>query len=109
MANFSLKVYYEDTDAEGIVYYANYLKYLERARTEFIYSSGLSHKDILSKYKIPPLRIISRYRKLISFSNNFIEEICFSIYCIEVLVFLATIAIGVPSFNLQVMWVCLKL
>ena len=42
MANFSLKVYYEDTDAEGIVYYANYLKYFERARTELIYSCGLN-------------------------------------------------------------------
>ena len=30
----NVKVYYEDTDAGGVVYYANYLKYLERARTE---------------------------------------------------------------------------
>ena len=30
----TVKVYYEDTDAGGVVYYANYLKYLERARTE---------------------------------------------------------------------------
>ena len=37
MANFKFKIYYEDTDAEGIVYYANYLKYFERARTELIY------------------------------------------------------------------------
>ena len=36
-----IRVYYEDTDAGGIVYYANYLKYLERARTELIYSLGL--------------------------------------------------------------------
>ena len=33
---FKVKVYYEDTDAGGIVYYANYLKFLERARTELI-------------------------------------------------------------------------
>ncbi len=31
-----IKVYYEDTDAGGVVYYANYLRYLERARTEFL-------------------------------------------------------------------------
>ena len=34
---FSLQVYYEDTDVGGVVYYANYLKFTERARTEMIY------------------------------------------------------------------------
>ena len=48
MANFSLKVYYEDTDAAGIVYYANYLKFLERARSEAIYSMGLTNKKLLN-------------------------------------------------------------
>lgn len=36
-----LKVYYEDTDAGGVVYYANYLRYLERARTEFLAEKGI--------------------------------------------------------------------
>ena len=36
----TLKVYYEDTDAGGVVYYANYLKFLERARTEALNSKG---------------------------------------------------------------------
>jgi acyl-CoA thioester hydrolase len=35
-------VYYEDTDAGGVVYYANYLKFFERARTEWLRSSGLN-------------------------------------------------------------------
>ncbi len=35
------KIYYHDTDAGGVVYYANYLKYLEEARTEFLESKGL--------------------------------------------------------------------
>ena len=43
------KIYYEDTDAGGVVYYANYLKFLERARSEAIYSLGLSNKVILEK------------------------------------------------------------
>ena len=43
------KIYYEDTDAGGVVYYANYLKFLERARSEAIYSLGLSNKEILEK------------------------------------------------------------
>jgi acyl-CoA thioester hydrolase len=41
-----LKVYYEDTDAGGIVYYANYLKYLERARTEALVTLGFNNKKI---------------------------------------------------------------
>ena len=45
-----VKVYYEDTDAGGIVYYANYLKYLERARTEAIASFGLSNLEIKKKF-----------------------------------------------------------
>jgi acyl-CoA thioester hydrolase len=37
-----VRVYYEDTDAAGVVYYANYLKYLERARTEWLASLGFT-------------------------------------------------------------------
>jgi acyl-CoA thioester hydrolase len=37
-----LKIYYEDTDAGGVVYYANYLRYMERARTEFLSEKGIS-------------------------------------------------------------------
>ena len=45
-----IKVYYEDTDAGGIVYYANYLKYLERARTEALSTIGLSNLQIKDKF-----------------------------------------------------------
>jgi len=45
-----VKVYYEDTDAGEVVYYANYLKYLERARTEALSSIGLSNKIIKKKF-----------------------------------------------------------
>jgi len=40
---FPLRVYYEDTDAAGIVYYANYLKFIERARTEMMRAAGIEH------------------------------------------------------------------
>ena len=43
---YKLKIYYEDTDAGGIVYYANYLKFLERARTEALVTLGFSNKKI---------------------------------------------------------------
>ena len=45
-------VYYEDTDASGRVYYVNYLKYMERARSEFLYKLKLNHKNLKEKYNI---------------------------------------------------------
>tara|TARA_B100001057_G_scaffold450272_1_gene492160 strand:- start:596 stop:988 length:393 start_codon:yes stop_codon:yes gene_type:complete len=42
----SIRVYYEDTDFAGIVYHANYLKFIERARTELLISLGISQKKI---------------------------------------------------------------
>ena len=45
-----LKVYYEDTDSGGVVYYANYLKFLERARTEALFSIGFSNKKIQDQF-----------------------------------------------------------
>ena len=49
--NHKLKVYYEDTDAGGVVYYANYLKFFERARTEALANIGLSNLKIKDDYK----------------------------------------------------------
>ena len=46
-----IKIYYEDTDSGGVVYYSNYLNFLERARTEMIQSVGLSNKKLLEEYK----------------------------------------------------------
>ena len=45
--NYKIKVYYEDTDASGRVYHSNYLKYLERGRSEFLYKLGYNHKNLL--------------------------------------------------------------
>ncbi|MBI5633350.1 MAG: YbgC/FadM family acyl-CoA thioesterase [Nitrospirae bacterium] len=42
-----LRIYYEDTDCGNVVYYANYLKYCERARTEFLESKGISMKQLI--------------------------------------------------------------
>ena len=47
---YKFKIYYEDTDSGGIVYYANYLKYLERARSEAIYSFGLTNIKLQKDY-----------------------------------------------------------
>jgi acyl-CoA thioester hydrolase len=45
--NFPIRVYYEDTDAGGIVYYANYLKFAERARTEMLREAGFHHTAMM--------------------------------------------------------------
>lgn len=46
MKSFQYRVYYEDTDAGGIVYYGNYLKFLERARTDLLLQSNISQIDL---------------------------------------------------------------
>jgi len=44
-----VRVYYEDTDAGGIVFYANYLKFFERARTELLRATGLGQQGLLER------------------------------------------------------------
>jgi acyl-CoA thioester hydrolase len=47
---WEVRVYYEDTDAGGIVYYANYLKYFERARTEWLRALGVGQQKLLAEH-----------------------------------------------------------
>ena len=49
---FSFKVYYEDTDAGGVVYYANYLKFLERARSEAIAELGITNTKLFKEFNV---------------------------------------------------------
>ena len=44
-----IRIYYEDTDCGGVVYYANYLKYCERARTEFLESRGIRMRQLIEE------------------------------------------------------------
>jgi acyl-CoA thioester hydrolase len=44
-----VRIYYEDTDCGGVVYYANYLKYFERARTEYLEQRGLSVTELMKE------------------------------------------------------------
>lgn len=46
---FPLRIYYEDTDAGGIVYYANYLKFAERARSECLRTLGINQQQLLQE------------------------------------------------------------
>ncbi len=47
---YPLRVYHEDTDAGGIVYYANYLKFAERARTEMMRGAGITHVTLIGDH-----------------------------------------------------------
>ncbi len=49
---FHLRVYYEDTDLAGIVYYANYLKFIERGRTEWVRSLGVDQSVLKERHGI---------------------------------------------------------
>lgn len=44
-----LRVYYEDTDFTGMVYHANYLRFFERGRSDFLRDAGVSHQDLLDR------------------------------------------------------------
>ena len=59
MHELTIKIYYEDTDAQGVVYYANYLKFFERARTEYLRSIGYEQKSLMKQGLIFIVRNIS--------------------------------------------------
>ena len=49
---FAVRVYYEDTDCGGVVYYANYLKFLERARTEWLRAAGFEQPELMRDHNV---------------------------------------------------------
>jgi len=49
---FPVRVYYEDTDSGGVVYYANYLKFLERARTEWLRAAGFEQTELMRDHNV---------------------------------------------------------
>ncbi|HVC62080.1 MAG TPA: YbgC/FadM family acyl-CoA thioesterase [Acetobacteraceae bacterium] len=49
---YAVRVYYEDTDAGGIVYHASYLRYAERARTEALRDLGIPHAEMVRRYNL---------------------------------------------------------
>jgi acyl-CoA thioester hydrolase len=49
---YAVRVYYEDTDAGGVVYHANYLRYAERARTEALRDAGIPHAELVERFNL---------------------------------------------------------
>lgn len=58
--HFPLRVYYEDTDVGGVVYYANYLKFMERARSEMLRNLGVDQKEMLEYNKVEDVSFVVR-------------------------------------------------
>lgn len=89
MHTITKKVYYHDTDCGGVVYYANYLKYFEEARTEFLLDRGirirggnmlLAVRRMETKYKAPArygdtLTITTKVTKLKNVTLEFFQEV----------------------------------
>jgi len=88
----SKKIYYHDTDCGGVVYYANYLKYLEESRTEYFSELGINLKDLSQgstwfvvsrveiNYKYPAryqdnLKILTRISNIKNVSMGFFQKI----------------------------------
>lgn len=71
-----LRVYYEDTDSAGIVYYANYLKFAERARTELLRAHGLDHPTLLDRHggMFAVARCAVRYRAPAKLDDRLVIE-----------------------------------
>src|ERR1700761_1932654 len=49
---YAIRIYYEDTDAGGMVYHANYLRYAERARTEALREAGIPHAELVTTHQL---------------------------------------------------------
>lgn len=72
----SVRVYYEDTDLAGIVYYANYLKFIERARTEWIEALGVDQRELKARDGIvfAVRRIEADYLRPAKFADELVVE-----------------------------------
>ena len=73
---FGVRVYYEDTDLAGIVYYANYLKFIERARTEWVASLGVDQMVLKTSQGIvfAVRRVEADYLRPAKFADDLVVE-----------------------------------
>jgi acyl-CoA thioester hydrolase len=73
---FGVKVYYEDTDLAGIVYYANYLKFIERARTEWVASLGVDQVRLKAEQGVvfAVRRVEADYLRPAKFADELVVE-----------------------------------
>jgi len=77
-----VRVYYEDTDTGGVVYYANYLRFMERCRTEWLRSLGVEQDHLISDYDVlfavrhvnVDYRAPARFNDLLEVTSQVVEQ-----------------------------------
>lgn len=74
MHSFALRAYYEDTDLAGIVYYANYLKFIERGRTEWVRGLGVDQTRVKAEQGIVFVvrRVVAEYLRPAKFDDDLV-------------------------------------
>lgn len=72
-----VRVYYEDTDAGGVVYYANYLKFMERARTEWLRKLGFEQDELIAQHSVlfAVRRVTVDYRQPARFNDKLVVSV----------------------------------
>ena len=72
---FALRVYYEDTDLAGIVYYANYLKFIERGRSEALRDCGVDQRGLMAQGLVFAVRrVVADYLSPARFGDDLVVE-----------------------------------
>ena len=113
MKNYFCRVFYEDTDAGGIVYYANYFKFIERARTESLRDLGLVQSKLKERYSIIFVvrNVVAEFIKparldnLLEITTNYIKvgklsvEIEQEIFLDSIIIFKAKIKLGIVNIT----------
>lgn len=80
--NWAARVYFEDTDSGGVVYHANYLKYMERARTEWLRSLGIDQSQLKNERNI--MFVVHKMNIKFRKPARFNDELLIKTRCIKV-------------------------
>jgi len=76
--NWAVRVYYEDTDLGGVVYHANYLRFMERARTEWLRSLGFEQDLLRDRLKVQFVVVEAKvsFRRPARFNDELLVSVC---------------------------------
>ena len=107
--SFTCRVYYEDTDLAGIVYYANYLKFIERARSEWVRARGIDQVALKAQgLAFAVRRVVADYLKPARFDDLLtIETTEIARSPARLVLAQKVLRDGVPLFTAEVTLVCL--
>jgi acyl-CoA thioester hydrolase len=107
---FPLRVYYEDTDLAGIVYYANYLKFIERARTEWVRTLGIDQGVLKREAGVvfAVRRLVADYLSPARFDDELVVETePLRLTAARIVLAQRVLRAGVPLFEAEVTLVAL--